>query len=229
MYHYIEDKAFRKKLRTTCSGIVNQLVQRINNGSVMKVQAHLVGSGAKNLITQNADRPVDLDYNLCIIKTTVENCRDIKEYVRKQFNAVLRANGWGDCQDSTSALTTEKRRFRHGNQTEFSIDLAIVCCFNNSWQRLIHYKTGVASTDLYTWNQVRDSGQLEKKAKTLKANQFWPELRNVYLDKKNTYLGRNDTEHPSFVAYIEAVNQVYRKYEIHSMFSHYEYKILSIR
>lgn len=50
-YHYIEDKAFRKDLWATCSGVVNQLVQQINNGSVMKVQPHLVGSGVRNLIT----------------------------------------------------------------------------------------------------------------------------------------------------------------------------------
>ena len=228
MYHYVEDKEFQKKLRTTCSGVVNQLVQRINNDSVMKVQALLVGSGAKNLITQNADCPVDLDYNLCSIRAAFGDCRDIKEYVQKQFNAVLRANGWRNCQDSTSVLTTERRRFRRGNQTEFSIDLAIVRWFNGSWQRLVHCKTGFVSMDLYTWNQIRDSGQLEEKAEALKANHFWMELRKVYLKKKNMYLGRNDTEHSSFVAYIEAVNEVYRKYEINGMFSRYERKIPGI-
>ena len=49
MYHYIEDKEFLKRMRGLCSGIINQLVQRINNDSVMTVEAHLVGSGAKNL------------------------------------------------------------------------------------------------------------------------------------------------------------------------------------
>ena len=229
MYHYVEDKEFRKKLRATCSGIVNQLVQRINNGTVMEVKAQLVGSGAQNLITQNAECPVDLDYNLCIIRATFGDCRDIKEYVRKQFNAVLGANGWGDCQDSTSVLTTKKRRFRDGNQTEFRIDLAIVRCCNGSWQRLVHCKTGYVSMDLYTWNQAFDSGQLEEKAEALKANHFWTELRKVYLKRKNMYLGRNDTEHPSFVVYTEAVNEVYRKYEINGMFSRYEYKIISIQ
>lgn len=67
MYHYMEDKDFRKQLNGFCSDIVNQLVQSINNGSVMEVKACLVGSGAKNLIMQNADNPIDLDYNLCIV------------------------------------------------------------------------------------------------------------------------------------------------------------------
>ena len=117
MYHYITDKAFLKCLRGTCSDIVNQLVQQINRDSVMKVEAHLIGSGDRNLITQNESAPIDLDYNLHIIDTVYRNCRDIKEYVRKQFNGVLKANGWGDCQDSTSALTTGKRRLAHGIKT----------------------------------------------------------------------------------------------------------------
>ena len=54
MYHYIEDKVFLKDMKYLCSNIINQLVQLINNDSLMEVKAHLVGSGAKNLITQNS-------------------------------------------------------------------------------------------------------------------------------------------------------------------------------
>ena len=67
MYHYIEDKVFLKDMKYLCSNIINQLVQLINNDSLMEVKAHLVGSGAKNLITQNSNEPIDLDYNLMII------------------------------------------------------------------------------------------------------------------------------------------------------------------
>ena len=144
MYHFIEDKDFLKKLRSTCSNIVNQLVQRINNDSVMTVEAHLVGSGARKLETQNSNEPVDLDYNLNILKTheiDINDCRKIKEYVRKQFNIILNNNGWEDCQDSTSVLSTEYRHFKHGNQTSFKIDLAIVGESQKGWSRLIHDKT----------------------------------------------------------------------------------------
>ncbi len=66
MYHYIEDKEFLGKMKNLCSDIMNQLKQQINNDSVMKVDIHLVGSGAKNLITQNENEPIDLDYNICV-------------------------------------------------------------------------------------------------------------------------------------------------------------------
>ena len=61
MYHFVENKEFLKKLKNTCSGIINELVQMINNEKKLEVEAHLVGSGAKNLITQNEEEPVDLD------------------------------------------------------------------------------------------------------------------------------------------------------------------------
>lgn len=215
MYHYIEDKEFLKRLRGTCGDIVNQLVQSISNDSVMTVKACLVGSGAKNLITQNENEAIDLDYNLCIVRTKSINIMDgheIKEYVRKQFNKVLSLNGWSDCKDSTSVFTTEERVFKKGNQTAFKIDLAITCKYHNNWQRLIHQKTGFVNLDRYYWNEVQDSGRLEEKVRALKPENLWGEVRTAYLDKKNLYLRRNDHNHPSFIVYVETVNQVYNKY-----------------
>lgn len=215
MYHYIQDKEFLKRLKATCHDIINQLVQSINNDSVMTVKACLIGSGAKNLITQNENEPIDLDYNLCIVSAksiSILDCREIKEYVRKQFNKVLCSNGWDDCEDSTSALTTKERVFKKGNQTAFSIDLAITCKYLNNWQRLIHQKTGFANLDRYYWNEVQDSGRLEEKVRALKSENLWGEVRDTYLDKKDFYLCRNDHNHPSFVIYVETVNQIYNKY-----------------
>ena len=159
-----------------------------------------------------------MDYNLCIVSTksiNILDCRGIKEYVRKQLNKVLCSNGWSDCKDSTSVFTTEERVFKKGNQTAFKIDLAITCKYYNNWQRLIHQKTGIVILDRYYWNEVHDSGRLEEKVRVLKSNHLWDEVRRIYRDKKNFYLSRNDYNHPSFIVYVEAVNQVYNKYLCH--------------
>ena len=214
MYHYIEDKVFLKDLKYLCSNIINQLVQLINNDSLMEVKAHLVGSGAKNLITQNSNEPIDLDYNLMIIDSeiNINNCREIKEYIRKQFNVILNKNGWNDCMDSTSVLTTEKWHFTKGNHTEFSIDLAIVSNDRNGCHRLIHEKTGVTAWDRYYWNSVPDSRNLFDKVAAIKDEHLWDEVIDEYLEKKNMYLRRQDYNHPSFNVYVETVNQVFNKY-----------------
>ena len=163
MYHYIEDKEFLKDMRRLCSDIVNQLVQRINNDGQLYVKAYLVGSGARNMITQNANEPIDLDYNLCIIDAYdiyINDGNAIKEHIRNHFNAVLKRNGWGDCQDSTSALTTELRYLTKGNNTDFKIDLAIIQERNNACFRLIHRKTGFVLYDQWYWNEAPQSTNL---------------------------------------------------------------------
>lgn len=226
MYHYIEDKDFLKRMRGVCSGIINQLVQEINNDDVMTVEAQLVGSGAKHLETQNADEPIDLDYNISILEIygyhikdyrindcRINDCRAIKEYIRKKFNKVLKANGWGDCKDSTSALTTEKRHFETGNQTPFGMDVAIVVEDNDTaWYRLIHQKTGYTANDKYFWNQAPDSKGLTDRVNRLKMDNYWECVRKTYLKKKNMYLTRNDHNHPSFIVYIETINEEFYKH-----------------
>lgn len=215
MYHYIPNKDFLKRMKGVCSDIINQLVQSINNDSVMTVNAHLVGSGAKNLITQNGREPIDLDYNICIVNTKSINIYDgraIKEYIRKQFNRVLNANDWGDCRDSKSALTTQKQYFTQGDSTRFSIDLAITYKDKNYWYKLIHQKTGVMIYDQYCWNMAPGSEWLQEKVEDIKSNNLWNKVRDTYLEKKNLYLCRNDSSHPSFIVYIETINEVHYKY-----------------
>ncbi len=198
-------------MRNVCSDLINQLVQEINSKNTMKVKACLVGSGARNLETQNEQEPIDLDYNLIIVKANfdINNCREIKEYVRKEFNRVLKRNNWGDCQDSTFALSTEYRHFTTGNNTCFKIDLGIIYDNKDAWYRLIHNKTGVVDNDSWIWNMGANSQNLNKKVEYIKKNYYWEEVRRVYLEKKNLYLIRRDYNHPSFNCYIEAINEIY--------------------
>lgn len=217
MYHWIEDKEFLGAMRSLCSGIINELVQSINNDGRLCVCAHMVGSGARHLETQNGNEPIDLDYNLNILKSCDfdinREARAIKEYIQEMFNAVLDRYDLQHCQDSTSALSTHWIHFTKGNQTEFKIDLAIVREERDgSWHRLIHGKTGFVSLDRWYWNEGPDSKGLEWKVQWLKTNDCWLEVREAYLDKKNMYLRRGDRNHPSFKCYIEAINEVFYQY-----------------
>lgn len=215
MYHWIEDKGFLKRMRTECSDVVNRLVQSINNEGYLQVNMHMVGSGAKNLETQNANEPIDLDYNINILNIDgdITDCLKIKEYIHGKLDGVLREKGWNNCQDSKSALSTQQRYFEQGNNTRFSIDIGIVCeSKKEDWFRLIHEKTGYYQDDRWYWVPGPNSNGLNDKVKWLKDNGFWNEVREAYLNKKNMYLSRGDRNHPSFNCYIEAVNEVYNKY-----------------
>lgn len=215
MYHYIEDKEFLGRMKNLCSDIMNQLKQQINNDSVMQVDIHLVGSGAKNLITQNANNPIDLDYNLCIIETyeiNINNGRAIKEYVVEQFDYVLKKNDWKTSNDSTSVISTKHRQLKKGNRTPFKIDLGVVFEDYRGWHRLIHNKTGFVAYDQYYWNDSPQSRGLDDRVYAIKNEHLWEEVIDLYLEKKNMYLRRNDHNHPSFIVYIETINEVYGKY-----------------
>lgn len=210
MYHYVTDKTFIRQSYSICADLVNQLVQRLKQDGI-RTRMATVGSKGRGLITQNGKKPIDYDFNLIVHNADQYGPRNLKRGIMQAFNDVLRRNGWGDCKDSTSVITTEKMVLK-GSRTPFSIDLCIVRIDPyGGCRRLIHHKTGFEVWDQYTWQQAPRSEKLAEKERDLKPD-HWNEVRETYLNKKNMYLRRNDDMHPSFICYIEALNEVYYKY-----------------
>lgn len=211
MYHYLDDKEFLHKMRALSGEIMQMVCHCLKEDYDIGANFYLVGSGARNLILQNEDKPVDLDYNLEIVRCEdFEDCRFLKESTRKTFNKVLREYRLDDCDDYTSSLTSKLIQFNSGNKTEFSIDICItVRDDKDNYHRLIHDKTGWTQNDRYFWNIAPHSKELKKKADYIKKCGKWALVREQYLRIKNRYLSANDHDHPSFVCYAEAVNNVY--------------------
>lgn len=210
MYHYIEDKEYLKRAQSYCSELLAALTIELLDKNISS-QFILVGSGARNMVSQNENEPIDFDYNLYIQKCSdINNCQSIKEVVRKAFNKVLRAYDLCDCDDSTSSLTTKPIYFKDRPKIKFSIDVCIVAKNDEgSWFRLIHEKTGYTSSDRYFWNEAPNSKNVKGKADIIKDVGKWQFVRDEYLELKNAYLQKNDHSHPSFICYIEAVNNIY--------------------
>lgn len=170
----------------------------------------------KDMITRNGDGPYDLDYNLLIMKAEERYWNDLrllKETVRNALNRAERREFFSDAQDSTSCLTA-LLHFKDTPNVEFSFDVAITTKNKNgNYMRLIHNKNVYAlGLDQYTWNEVPNSHQVKDRADKLKRAGLWQKVRDRYLEKKNMYLFRQDHNHPSFVVYVEAVNEVYNRY-----------------
>ena len=156
------------------------------------------------------------DYNLLIMKAKERYWNDLlllKETVRNALNRAERREFFSDAQDSTSCLTA-LLHFKDTPNVEFSFDVAITTKNKNgNYMRLIHNKNVYAlGLDQYTWNEVPNSHQVKNKADKLKKKGVWQEVRGKYLEKKNMYLSWQDHNHPSFVVYVEAVNEVYNRY-----------------
>lgn len=211
MYYYVEDKQFLKRAQTDCAEMLNDLVVKLRAKGINS-QFFLVGSGGRNMVTQNENGPFDFDYNLNILSCPDwNNAKEIKETVRKCFNKVMSESGLGDVEDSTSSLSSKSIYFKNEPNKKFSIDLCIVTKNNGGkWERLIHEKTGYSYNDKYYWNIAPNSEQYDEKAKVIKEIPgCWEVVRDQYLKIKNHYLTSNDYNHPSFICYIEAVNNVY--------------------
>lgn len=226
MYNYVTDKQLISSMRSLSGNMMQDLCHILKEKYNIGATFTLVGSGGRNLILQNANEPIDLDYNLEIVRSDDWNRKYIKECVRKAFNIVLRKHGWRDCEDSKSSLTT-KKNYIPGSKTLFSIDVCIVYEDGNFY-RLIHKKTGYSNVnniayaasiyphlvtrsrdDEYYWNMAPNSRDIKFKVDYIKSNGKWELVRKQYKSIKNRYLTQNDHNHPSFICYIEAVNNVY--------------------
>ena len=198
-----------KRYRSDCSRTLKKTCELLRAKGI-SAQFTLVGSGARNMITRNGDGPYDLDYNLLIMKAEERYWNDLrllKETVRNALNRAERREFFLDAQDSTSCLTA-LLHFKDTPNVEFSFDVAIIAKNRNgNYMRLIHNKLW----NQYTWKEVPHSHQVTDRANELKNAGLWKKVRDRYLDKKNIYLSRQDHNHPSFVVYVEAVNEVYNE------------------
>ncbi len=213
MYEFVEERVI-KPYRSNCSNIMTQLRDILNEDYGIVTQFSLVGSGnhSRNLVTRNGNGPFDLDYNLLIVKMPDEYWDDLKKLknlVRNTLNDIVGGTLFTDGRDSRSVITSILH-FKNKPQVEFSFDIAIWGRNNQgNWCRLIHNK---GFYEQFTWNEVPSSSNVSDKARELKEEGYWNDVRDAYLEKKNMYLRRGDTSHPSFIVFVETINEMYDRY-----------------
>ena len=217
MYNFVEDKEFLKRAQGFCSNFMKKVEETLREEGI-NTQFFLVGSGARNMVTQNENEPIDFDYNLNVL--SVDGSSDIDDWNEKDIkhrliitcNKVMRLFNMRDVDDSTSSITTKPMHYNDTPDIEFSIDICIVTKLNNQWYRLIHEKGLNSYYDKFYWNEAPYSHNYQRKSFAIKSVPgWWEKVRDEYLNIKNHYLRRNDHNHPSFICYIEAVNNIYNQ------------------
>ena len=209
MYEYV-NHAEVERYRKFCSQLLQSLCASLKEFNII-AQPVLIGSGAKNLVTRNGDAPFDLDYNLEITRLPSEYDHDLfalKNRVMTLLNKQLEGTFFSDAKDSTSVITAILH-FADTPQVQFSFDIGIIKKNKQgNYCRLIHQKDGWGH-GTFNWCETPTSAQVGEKAAAIKTAGKWIILRKKYLELKNWYLKGNDRTHPSFVVYVEAVNQVF--------------------
>lgn len=205
-----------RRYRSDCSLTLKRLCSMLDDKGIT-AQFTLIGSGARNMVTRNGNGPFDLDYNLEIIKAPDEywnDLRHLKDTVRRLLDKASGLKCFSESNDSTSCLTA-LLHFKDEPTVEFSFDVAIIAKNSTGTLcRLIHNKNAWGyGRDQYVWNEVPNSHDVAQKAKQIKMERLWLDVRKEYVRLKEMYLSRQwDKDHPSFIVYIEAVNNVYNTY-----------------
>lgn len=213
----IVDASECRRYRQDCAKVLTQVRDELRDEKDIITQFTLVGSGARNMVTRNGNGPFDLDYNLESIKAPDEyrnDLRKLKDTVRVLLDKASGLKCFTESQNSTVALTA-LLHFKDEPQVEFSFDVVIVARNRDGTLcRLVNNKhdsyNGMQGQ--YVWNERPNSHNVKEKADKIKRKGKWLEVRERYVKLKELYLSRQDKNHPSFIAYIEAVNQVYNKY-----------------
>ena len=218
MYKLLNAKTV-KPYKSFCSDKLNQLKNIMFNDYGFECDFSLIGSGARNLITQNENEPFDLDYNFYLYSfpedfdiNSTQDLKWLKDTMRTELNNILKDTAFKDAQDSTSVLTARLFFTNDPQRKEFSFDIAILARNKiGNYCRLIHDKSLI---ERFYWNEVPNSESVYNKAEELKENGWWEDVRDKYLELKNMYLTRFDFhQHPSYVCFVEAVNLIYQQYE----------------
>ena len=212
-YEFVSRKDCQNYLLRT-SKIIQLVVQKLKANGI-KSKYYIIGSaGDRNLVTclvENGERqPIDIDINLEIDLKTIPNkykqLDSLKEHIRSEINKSIKECGekFSDGQNSSSVITLNL--YDNKKKKVFSFDVGIVSRNkNNDLQRLFFNK----QNNLYTWNMVFGSSDLNDKVRLIKSNEDWQKLRSVYLKFKNKYI--NDEKHPSYICYKMAVEEVYNQ------------------
>lgn len=204
MYKYVT-KGEVAEYKAYCHDVLDKLKLELEREYGIKAYVTLIGSGAHNMVTRNGEGPFDLDYNLVFTTISQEYEKapeHLKNLIRETLDDLINkkfSHGKGSTSSITYLAHSEDRK-----KVIFSFDVALI------WERGSQYKlVHDKGKNLFIWNQISDSKDLERKIFEIKSKKRWNDVRSRYLKMKNGYLRQKDKNHPSFVVYIEAVNQVY--------------------
>lgn len=181
MFKYVEDKNYLSRVRCLCGEIMQDFCHLLKENYNIGANFYLVGSGARNLITQNASQPIDLDYNLQIVRCT--SSLTTKKFRFKTGNPT--EFSMDVC--ITFSDDTGVYRLKHKKTGNALYDKYYWNMTPNS-EKLREMAAYIK--DCGEWSLVRTQYLTRK---------------NQYLHPAYLIFGK----HPSFFCYIEAVNAVY--------------------
>lgn len=200
--------------RASAKPVKNELIQIIHevqdivSEDYFTFQFKPVGSSSMNMITFDRNSNIGLDFDFDLeINDNNENYTpvEIRHIMQKAIDRVAPKYGYEHCEDSTRVLTIKKVN-TFTSQILHSCDFAIVYNCGDGRQQYIRFNK---NRNNYTWEyQGKGFKNLDNKIAWLKQNNYWGELQDYYIDKKNR---NNNPDKHSRSIFAESVNEMYQK------------------
>ena len=121
-YKFVEDKEFLARVQKSCNDDMIEIESILRNEYDISCQYFLIGSGAKNMITEDSNGIIDLDYNINVYNGMNYDGKRLKTAVICAANQVMKKNGLEDVNDSTSSIETKRVHFKDDpDKREFNL------------------------------------------------------------------------------------------------------------
>lgn len=173
---------------------------------------YFVGSVKRNMVTYDVKSNIgfDFDVNVYVNNDCIFSAKEIKTKIMLALNKVVHRYEYDNAEDSTRVITI-KVKDKQNSIILHSCDFAIVNDYiddnGNERQEYIHFNK--KQNEYYWQKQPQGFYLLDEKAKWIKDNGYWQEVRDLYLDKKN---GNTDPHKHSRSIYAETIHQICQQY-----------------
>ncbi len=200
--------------RKSAKPIKNELIQIIHEvQDIVKpyftFQFKPIGSSSRNMITfdRKSNIGFDFDFDLIINDDNEDYTPDqIRNIMRNAIDQIAPKYGYKHCENSTRVLTIKKVN-TFTSQILHSCDFALVYNCKDGRQQYIRFNK---KQNNYTWEyQGKGFKYLNSKIAWLKQNDYWNELQDYYIEKKNN---NDNTDKHSRSILAESVNEIYQMY-----------------
>ena len=164
-----------------------------------------IGSVARNMVTMDYASNVGYDFDVNLRVNDDEenyNAAEIKGILKRAFDKFSHLFQYDNCEDSTRVLTIKVKDRQH-SKILHSADFAVVYDCDDDRQQYIHYNK---KQQTYGWQyQPKSHYKLDERIATIKENNLWQEVRDLYLFKKNN----NSAGKQSRSLFAETINEIF--------------------
>lgn len=211
MYHFeFVSKKKRAPIKKKLIALINEVQDIVRKDFTFRYD--FVGSDKRNMVTCDFKSNIGFDFDVNIEINDEDNSFSAKEIKLKLMNALnkmARKYGYDFAEDSTRVITI-KVKDRENSKILHSCDFAIVNNYvdDDGYNRQEYIRFNKKHKS-YSWEeQPNGYYMLPEKADWIQENEYIPELRQIYLDKKN----RNTLHKRSRTLYAEAVHEICQIY-----------------